>query len=53
MKKEKKQKKILESQGQQKKKMKKKPYKWIKNRFIKRETERLITAAQDQALPTQ
>ena len=30
-----------------------KTYKWIKNRFIKRETERLITAAQDQALPTQ
>ena len=30
----------------------KKTYKWIKNGYMKKETEGLITAAQDQALPT-
>ena len=29
-----------------------KTYKWLKNGFMKKETEGLITAAQDQALPT-
>ena len=31
---------------------KKRTYKWMKNRYIKKETEGMITAAQDQALPT-
>jgi len=30
----------------------KRTYKWIKNGYMKKETEGLITAAQDQALPT-